>query len=195
MKQEKRYSQESPDFGEELERIVNSMNKSKDGDGVGREHQQAKELGDVKDWAKEMNRIGGKIDEESIRSVDQEQAAFPDCIVRTSRGDCIGIEVTGPGSSWDTWTADIFEKTVEQTIKSKSKKAKKHRQNGTIIGRINRIVLLITIDIERCQMDEYIEKLGIQETSEFEEIYIMMSYQPDDGGGTRPVFQVRMGTV
>ena len=174
----------------ELQKIVDSMNKSSDGYGVGRHHQRAKEFSDSLDWVREMNRKGKTIDEDSVITVDPDVADFPDCTARTRRGDYLGIEVTGPGGRWDSWNASKFKTTVLGAIKRKSEKAKNHRQGGTAMAGLTKMVLLLTLDMERYQVEKYIEELGMQETSEFDEVYVMLSYEPDGGEGGHPVFQI-----
>ena len=144
----------------ELQKVVNSMNKSSDGHGVGRENQQAKEFADTLDWVREMNRLGKTIDKDSVRTVDPNVAIFPDCTARTDRGDCLGIEVTGPGVRWDSWNASKFKATVVDAINRKSEKARKHRQDGTVMAGLTKMVLLLTLDMERYQAEEYVRELA-----------------------------------
>ena len=176
---------------EELQRIADSMARSGDGHGVDRQYQGAKELADTLDWVREMNRSGCRIEEESIVHAGREGATFPDCIARTSQGDRIGVELTGPGERWDSWTEKCFRDMVERTIEKKSQKAKNHRRDGTTVAGLDRLVLLLTVDMEEFQAERFLEGLHGLDTSEFDEVYIMLDYKPDGADGRHPVFRIK----
>lgn len=175
----------------ELRRIANSMGRSRDGHGVARQYQEAKELADTLDWVREMNRRGSGIDEGSIVPAEGERVAFPDCIALTEQGDQIGVELTSPGGRWNNWTEIGFREMVERTIEKKSQKAKSHRRDGTCADGLDRLVLLLTVDMDECQAQSFLEAFHVPDTSEFDGVYVMLDYKPDGAGGRHPVFRIK----
>ena len=176
---------------EELRRIADCMEKSRDGHGVARQHQRPKELADTLDWVREMNRNGVGIEEDSIRPADQGGATFPDCMARTSQGDVIGVELTGPGLRWDGWTANSFKEIVGQAIEAKSQKAKTHRRDGTIVAGLDKLVLVMTLNMEAPQVEGFLEECHRPDSSEFDDVYVMLDYKPDGAEGRHPVFSIK----
>ena len=180
---------------EELQKIADSMGKSGDGHSVARQHQTAKELADTLDWVKEMKRNGSGIEEHSIVPADLDGATFPDCIARTSQGDQIGVELTAPGPRWDRWTASCFREMVERTVEKKSQKAKNHRRDGSIVAGLDRLVLLMTLDMEEFKAESFLEGFQLPDTSEFDEVYVMLDYKPDGADGRHPVYRIKGADV
>ena len=138
-----------------------------------------------------MNRDGRGIVEDSIVPAYGEGAAFPDCVAQTCQGDLIGVELTGPGGRWDSWTQNSFRELVERSIEKKSQKARIHGRDGTIASGLDRLVLLLTVNMEEVQAEKFLEGFRVPSTSEFDEVYVMLDYKPDGADGKHPVFRIK----
>ncbi len=106
----------------------------------------------------------------------------------------LGNRLATPVPNAADWPFDKFRRKLEVIVQTKETKARDHKARNTFAS-LDKVFLLIVTDerdLSEKRLDDYLARIELPASEQFDAIYVMMSPQPGgrNSSSQRPVFEV-----
>ena len=131
------------------------------------------------------------IDPDKVKNIRAALAARPrklaGAIDRIPPADQLEVYPSPP-----EWSFECFQQRLQAVISHKEEKARRTGENGKL-GEFGKLFLLVRTNehtLSEHLVEEYLRRVEIAPLCHFNAAYMKLSYQPSDGGGYYPVFEI-----